>query len=101
MKIVCEVCGKMIVDPKNACLCDYPVGAGYFCKSAKGSLEEHSTLKIKTVRCDKQMCCRCATEIAPKMHFCPKHARMAFTAIEMKRWELPPEVLKQVWVDDE
>lgn len=96
MKILCEICGKEILDAKKGSLCDYPLGTSYECKNRSGALENGSAMRMHKVRCDKQMCERCATEIAPNMHFCPIHARKAFGVIQVKRWELPPEVMKRI-----
>lgn len=100
MKIICEICGRAVTDEKKGFLCDYPLGTSYTCRGIDG-VGTHASLNIDRLTCDKQMCEKCATEIGPGMHFCPVCARKTFMRINAKRWELPEEVVKEVWLDNE
>lgn len=85
----CEFCGGFATK-----LCDGPLGESSFCGHPPISLMHEAkradvafrTVKMKwPITCDRMMCDRCATEIAPEVDFCPDCAERIRRKIKMQR----------------
>lgn len=94
MSLICDSCGVKIIDEQDGFLCDYPVGTIYKCK--QNEAQTHSTLNISRVTCDAHLCSRCAIEIWPKAHLCPKHARNVQQKIINAMFFVPKEAREKV-----